>query len=234
MVEGVQQAIKGMQALVSVEGLEREVKVGRQNRGFGNECCSRENYSFLLCYDKLNRDGAIRMTTCEVPWNCGAWHQHSNKLFKTRSAKETYMLRTMRHLRANKPLEWERRPARKGLVITEKEKKGRPKRASTSRPGYDKPKYLFSESLAAKQRGQSNSFSPMAIDNEKTEWGPVPMSEDSLLTPLVVRRKTARRNLNKQRAALWSKGPSAIKRKLAQTPKQPKITQFKKSTKNLL
>ena len=30
MVEGVQQAIKGMQALVSVEGLEREVKVGRQ------------------------------------------------------------------------------------------------------------------------------------------------------------------------------------------------------------
>lgn len=32
-VEGVQQAIKGMQALVSVEGLEREVKVGRQNRG---------------------------------------------------------------------------------------------------------------------------------------------------------------------------------------------------------
>jgi len=44
MVEGVQQAIKGMQALVSVEGLEREVKVGRQNRGFENECCSRENY----------------------------------------------------------------------------------------------------------------------------------------------------------------------------------------------
>lgn len=60
----------------------------------------------------LNRDGAIRMTTCEVPWNWGAWHQHSNKLFKTGSAKETYMLRTMRHLRANKPLEWERRPAR--------------------------------------------------------------------------------------------------------------------------
>nr|KUM49977.1 hypothetical protein ABT39_MTgene3205 [Picea glauca] len=29
----------------------------------------------------LNRDGAIRMTTCEVPWNWGAWHQHSNKLF---------------------------------------------------------------------------------------------------------------------------------------------------------
>jgi len=59
------------------------------------------------------------MTTCEVPWNWGAWHQHSNKLFKTGSAKETYMLRTMRHLRANKPLEWERRPARKGFVITE-------------------------------------------------------------------------------------------------------------------
>ncbi len=35
MVEGVQQAIKGMQALISVEGLEREVKVGRQNRGGG-------------------------------------------------------------------------------------------------------------------------------------------------------------------------------------------------------
>lgn len=35
MVEGVQQVKKGMQALVSVEGLEREVKVGRQNRGFG-------------------------------------------------------------------------------------------------------------------------------------------------------------------------------------------------------
>lgn len=35
MVEGVQQAIKGMQALVSVEGLEREVKVGRQNRTRG-------------------------------------------------------------------------------------------------------------------------------------------------------------------------------------------------------
>ena len=45
-VEGVQQAIKGMQALVSVEGLEREVKVGRQNRGFGNESCSHENSSF--------------------------------------------------------------------------------------------------------------------------------------------------------------------------------------------
>lgn len=38
MVEGVQQAIKGMQALISVEGLEREVKVGRQNRGgFGKD-----------------------------------------------------------------------------------------------------------------------------------------------------------------------------------------------------
>lgn len=37
-----------MQALVSVEGLEREVKVGRQNRGFENECCSRENYSSSL------------------------------------------------------------------------------------------------------------------------------------------------------------------------------------------
>lgn len=36
-VEGVQQAIKGMQALISVEGLEREVKVGRQNRGFGKD-----------------------------------------------------------------------------------------------------------------------------------------------------------------------------------------------------
>jgi len=37
MVEGVQQAIKGMQALVSVEGLERVVLVGRQNKGFGKD-----------------------------------------------------------------------------------------------------------------------------------------------------------------------------------------------------
>lgn len=37
MVEGVQQAIKGMQALISVEGLEREVKVGRQNMDFGKD-----------------------------------------------------------------------------------------------------------------------------------------------------------------------------------------------------
>jgi hypothetical protein len=28
------------------------------------------------------------MTTCEISWNWGAWHQHSKKLFKTRSAKE--------------------------------------------------------------------------------------------------------------------------------------------------
>lgn len=41
-------------------------------------------------------------------------------------------------------------------------------------------------------------------------------------TPLVVRRKTARRNLNKQRAARRAR---VIKRKLAQTPKQPTITQ---------
>lgn len=37
-----------MQTLVRVKELEREVKVGRQNRGFGNECCSHENYSFSL------------------------------------------------------------------------------------------------------------------------------------------------------------------------------------------
>lgn len=72
------------------------------------------------------------------------------------------------------------------------------------------------------KRGQSNSFSPMAIDNEKTEWGPVPMSEGQDIPPLVVRRKTARRNLNKQRAARRAR---VIKRKLAQTPKQPTITQ---------
>lgn len=74
------------------------------------------------------------------------------------------------------------------------------------------------------QRGQSNAFSPMAIDNEKTEWGPVPMSERQDIPPLVVRRKTARRNLNKQRAARRAR-QRAIKRKLAQAPKQPTITQ---------
>lgn len=36
----------------------------------------------------INRDGAIRITTCEVPWNWGAWHQHLNKLFKTGSASK--------------------------------------------------------------------------------------------------------------------------------------------------
>lgn len=116
-------------------------------------------------------------------------------------SKRKYMLRTMRHLRANKPPEWERRPARKGFVITkQKEKKGRPKRAGTPKPGATTNQ---STSLAnpLPQRGQSNSFSPMAIDNEKTEWGPVPMSKGQDIPPLVVRRKTARRNLNKQRAA---------------------------------
>jgi hypothetical protein len=54
---------------------------------------------------------------------------------------------------------------------------------------------------------------------------PYLMSEGRDIPPRLVRRKTARRNLNKQREARRAR-QRAIKRKLAQAPKQPTITIF--------
>jgi hypothetical protein len=74
------------------------------------------------------------------------------------------------------------------------------------------------------------------INQKRRKLGPAERRTGYTSPTLVVRRKTARRNLNKQRAARRYDMPvnGKKKRKLAQKPKQPKISQFQKSTKNLL